>query len=39
MIDYHLHVIAHGDRPMTVDNILAYLEVAKSRGLRQMGIT
>jgi hypothetical protein len=24
---------------MTVDNILAYLEVAKSRGLRQMGIT
>jgi histidinol-phosphatase (PHP family) len=39
MIDYHLHVIAHGDRPMTVDNILSYLEVAKSRGLRQMGIT
>src|ERR671917_2381441 len=39
MIDYHLHVIAHGDRPMTVDNILAYCEVAKSRGLRQMGIT
>jgi histidinol-phosphatase (PHP family) len=39
VIDYHLHVIAHGDRPMTVDNILAYLEVAKSRGLRQMGIT
>jgi histidinol-phosphatase (PHP family) len=39
MIDYHLHVIAHGDRPMTVDNILTYLEVAKSRGLRQMGIT
>src|SRR5919206_812303 len=39
MIDYHLHVIAHGDRPMTVDNILSYLEVAKSRGIRQMGIT
>lgn len=39
MIDYHLHVIAHGDRPMTVENILEYLEVAKSRGLRQMGIT
>ena len=39
MIDYHLHVIAHGDRPMTVDNILAYCDVAKSRGLRQMGIT
>ncbi len=39
MIDYHLHVIAHGDRPMTVENIIAYLEVAKSRGLRQMGIT
>ena len=39
MIDYHLHVIAHGDRPMTVDNIISYLEVAKSRGLRQMGIT
>src|SRR5215210_5964817 len=39
MIDYHLHVIAHGDRPMTVDNIIAYCEVAKSRGLRQMGIT
>src|ERR687893_2368873 len=39
MIDYHLHVIAHGDRPMTVDNILAYCEVAKSRGLHQMGIT
>ena len=39
MIDYHLHVIAHGDRPMTVENIIEYLEVAKSRGLRQMGIT
>lgn len=39
MIDYHLHVVAHGDRPMTVENILAYLEVAKERGLRQMGVT
>ena len=39
MIDYHLHVIAHGDRPMTVENILTYCEVAKSRGLKQMGIT
>ena len=39
MIDYHLHVIAHDDRPMTVDNILAYCEVAKARGLQQMGIT
>ena len=39
MIDYHLHVVAHGDRPMTVENILAYCEVAKARGIRQMGIT
>jgi histidinol-phosphatase (PHP family) len=39
LIDYHLHVIAHGDRPMTVENILEYLEVAKARGLKQMGIT
>ena len=39
MIDYHLHVIAHDDRPMTVENILSYCEVAKSRGVRQMGIT
>ena len=39
MIDYHLHVIAHGDRPMTVENILKYCEVAKARGLKQMGIT
>src|SRR3712207_4548900 len=39
VIDYHLHVVAHGDRPMTVANILAYCEVAKERGLRQMGIT
>ncbi len=39
MIDYHLHVIAHGDRPMTVENILKYCEVAKVRGVRQMGIT
>jgi histidinol-phosphatase (PHP family) len=39
LIDYHLHVIAHGDRPMTVENILAYCEVAKARGVRQMGIT
>lgn len=39
MIDYHLHVIAHGDRPMTVENILAYCEVARARGIRQMGIT
>jgi len=39
LIDYHLHVIAHGDRPMTVENILAYCEVAKSRGIRQLGIT
>ena len=39
MIDYHLHVVAHGDRPMTVENILTYCEVAKKRGIRQMGIT
>lgn len=39
MIDYHLHVIAHGDRPMTVENILQYCEVAHERGIRQMGIT
>ncbi len=39
MIDYHLHVVAHGDRPMTVENILAYCEVAHERGIRQMGIT
>ena len=39
MIDYHLHVIAHDDRPMTVENILSYCEVAQSRGVRQMGIT
>jgi histidinol-phosphatase (PHP family) len=39
LIDYHLHVIAHGDRPMTVENILKYCEVAKARGLKQMGIT
>jgi histidinol-phosphatase (PHP family) len=39
VIDYHLHVVAHGDRSMTVENILAYCEVAKERGLRQMGIT
>lgn len=39
LIDYHLHVVAHADRPMTVDNILAYLEVARERGIRQMGIT
>nr|MBA3423183.1 hypothetical protein [Rubrobacter sp.] len=39
MIDYHLHVVAHADRPMTVDNILAYLETARERGIRQMGIT
>ncbi|AHY47401.1 histidinol phosphate phosphatase, HisJ family [Rubrobacter radiotolerans] len=39
MIDYHLHVIAHDDRPMTVENILAYCEVAKKRGIKQLGIT
>jgi histidinol-phosphatase (PHP family) len=39
LIDYHLHVVAHGDRPMTVENILAYCEVAKERGIVQMGIT
>ncbi|MGH3087957.1 MAG: histidinol-phosphatase HisJ family protein [Rubrobacteraceae bacterium] len=39
MIDYHLHVIAHDDRPMTVDNILEYCRVAKSRGINQLGIT
>ncbi len=39
MIDYHLHVVAHDDRPMTVENILSYCEVAQSRGIRQMGIT
>jgi len=39
LIDYHLHVIAHDDRPMTVENILSYCEVAQARGVRQMGIT
>jgi histidinol-phosphatase (PHP family) len=39
LIDYHLHIVAHGERPMTVENILAYCEVARARGIRQMGIT
>lgn len=39
MIDYHLHVVAHDDRPMTVENILEYCEVARSRGIKQLGIT
>ena len=39
LIDYHLHVVAHGDRPMTVENILAYCDVARERGILQMGIT
>ncbi|HKH10855.1 MAG TPA: histidinol-phosphatase HisJ family protein [Rubrobacter sp.] len=39
MIDYHLHVIAHDDRPMTVENILSYCGVARTRGVRQMGVT
>ena len=39
MIDYHLHVIAHGERPMSVENILEYCGVAHERGIRQMGIT
>ena len=39
MIDYHLHVIAHGDRPMTVENIMEYCGVARARGVRQVGIT
>src|SRR5919112_5097536 len=39
LIDYHLHVVAHGERPMTVENILKYCEVARARDVRQMGIT
>jgi histidinol-phosphatase (PHP family) len=39
LIDYHLHVIAHGERPMSVENILEYCGVAHERGIRQMGIT
>jgi histidinol-phosphatase (PHP family) len=39
LIDYHLHVVAHGDRPMTVENILAYCEVARERSILQLGIT
>jgi histidinol-phosphatase (PHP family) len=39
LIDYHLHVIAHDDRPMTVENILLYCEVARARGVKQLGIT
>jgi histidinol-phosphatase (PHP family) len=39
LIDYHLHVIAHGDRPMTVENIMEYCGVARARGVRQVGIT
>jgi histidinol-phosphatase (PHP family) len=39
LIDYHLHVVAHGERPMTVENILAYCEVASERKISQMGIT
>jgi histidinol-phosphatase (PHP family) len=35
LIDYHLHVIAHGDRPMSVENILEYCEVAHERGICQ----
>ena len=39
MIDYHLHVVAHADRPMTVENILEYCRVARERGIAQLGIT
>ncbi|QYJ15630.1 hypothetical protein Rxycam_01455 [Rubrobacter xylanophilus DSM 9941] len=39
MIDYHLHVVAHDDRPMTVENILKYCRVAEERGIRELGIT
>lgn len=39
MIDYHLHVVAHDDRPMTVENILEYCRVARERGICQLGIT
>src|SRR5215210_1206541 len=39
LIDYHLHVIAHGERPMTVENILGYCEFARARGVSPMGIT
>jgi histidinol-phosphatase (PHP family) len=39
LIDYHLHVIAHGERPMTVENILSYCEVARERKISQMGVT
>jgi histidinol-phosphatase (PHP family) len=39
VIDYHLHVVAHADRPMTVENILAYCGIARERGIKQMGIT
>jgi histidinol-phosphatase (PHP family) len=39
LIDYHLHVVAHDDRPMTVENILSYCEVAEARDVREMGIT
>lgn len=39
MIDYHLHVVAHDDRPMTAENILLYCEVARARGIKQLGIT
>jgi histidinol-phosphatase (PHP family) len=39
MIDYHLHVVAHADRPMTVENILEYCGVARNRGIKELGIT
>jgi histidinol-phosphatase (PHP family) len=39
LIDYHLHVVAHADRPMTVENILEYCRVARRRGISQLGIT
>ena len=37
MLDLHVHLLGHNDREANVENIRAFLDVASSRGLKEIG--
>ena len=37
MLDYHVHCIAHGDRPSNEENYLAYIDIARTKGIKEIG--
>ena len=38
LVDYHVHAVGHNDREHTLENLIQYLETARERNLREIGL-